>query len=163
MIYELRTTHDGRGEGLFATRELPQNIKFLPEASVLQSNCVYFGGRLEAYEDLLQKYISLDLESQRWFHTLYDRYADDNKPTLEGRWFTNCIPTPRARFGAFKYTSKVNHNCSPNATWQWNEQTGQSEGTTLRNIKRGEEITAGYYFGVRYGNIFRRRQRLLHM
>lgn len=163
MIYELRATHDGRGQGLFATRELPRDVKFLSEAPVLQSNCAYFGGRLEAYEDLLQKYIYLDLESRRWFQILYDRYAEDGNSTIQGRWFTNCIPIPRARFGVFKYTSRVNHSCSPNAAWQWNEQTGQLEGTTLRSVRHGEEITAGYYFGVKYENILRRRQRLLYI
>lgn len=163
MIYEVRTTHDGRGQGLFATRELPPNIKFLSEAPIIQSNHVQSGGRFEAHEDLLQKYISLDLESRRWFHTLYDRYAEGDNPTIEGRWFTNCIPIQKNRFGVFKYTNKVNHSCSPNTAWQWNEQTGQLEGSTLRNIKRGEEITAGYYLGVKYENVLQRRRRLLHI
>lgn len=55
----------------------------------------------------MQKYISLDLESRLWFHTLYDRYAGVDEPTVEGCWFTNCIPISGDRYGVCRYTSKT--------------------------------------------------------
>jgi len=41
-------------------------------------------------------------------------------------------------------TSKLNHSCKPNVEFKFDERTGQMVTTTIRKIKKGEEIFGSY-------------------
>jgi SET domain-containing protein len=44
----------------------------------------------------------------------------------------------------FEVLSRINHSCSPNAQYSWNEKEGKRRLYAVRDIQKGEEVTIDY-------------------
>lgn len=57
---------------------------------------------------------------------------------------------------------KINHNCSPNATWFWDNLERRMSVVAVRAIKRGEEISISYLPFDETDGVDERRRQLGH-
>lgn len=155
MYYKIQHSSmiEGKGQGAFATQDIPQGTIIMSEYPLLKSKDSSFPRG---------SYNALDKKSLEKFNKLYDD-CDGGKrdSTAPGIFHTNKFFISGDESAVFEDISRINHSCKPNTEWSWVEDTGRMEVVALRHIKCGEELHHSYIILDDYKSVDARRQRLV--
>ncbi|KAI0063123.1 SET domain-containing protein [Artomyces pyxidatus] len=146
----------GAGKGLFATADCPRSTRLICERPIFISPEVIPivpgeptgpHGFPTRYSDGILMTMGDDLRAQFFaLHNCKSNIPRDFKGTMDTNNLpVGVLPGYNARHGAvFSVMSRINHSCSPNASYRWDEDRFCGEIRAARPIAKGEELTITY-------------------
>lgn len=145
---------DGKGMGLRATEPIPKGTRIISDKPLIifeydDESCTmkeYLGVIGLKLTKLREKYRA----AYRAFMSLANIYTTgDEKLELKeagiARTSSILLSINPHRHGVFENAARLNHSCSPNAYYHWNETIGRLTVHAVRDINKGEEITIHYH------------------
>jgi len=137
----------GKGQGLVATQDLKAGEVFVAESPIIRVSQREAGmGRARGPEYVKALFDALPSEPRNEALKLHtgkglkpgDKGLEDD---IFGAYTFHCGDNDS---GLFLELSKINHSCNPNSSHCWIEELQKKKGFTLRDIKKGEELTICY-------------------
>ncbi|KAK4161388.1 hypothetical protein QBC43DRAFT_357958, partial [Cladorrhinum sp. PSN259] len=178
--YQVRSVQ-GKGLGAVATRFIPAGTEVIGDYPVVMVDDLAVRGRrlgLDGGKAKLERLVAravgegLDGESKRYFGGLSGRDSDDEEEGWELKVFGKNafrvkVKVPTERDGqeekvfhvVFRDVSRVNHDCSPNMGYYFDQRTLRQRVVAARDIEPGEELSIGYVDLTKPSSD---RQKLLH-
>ncbi|KAI5458308.1 hypothetical protein BGZ63DRAFT_493451 [Mariannaea sp. PMI_226] len=158
-VYALKKSLDGHG--LFALGDIKAGTRIIQEEPIITVS------REEArlkpeHTWVTNKMGQLQFEAQRQVMELYHNpkklqefsfLRDEVCPGTDlecalvlAKFYTNAasISSGGLQVGLFTTFCRMNHSCTPNTSWMYDETTGMMEVYAVRDITNGEEITDSY-------------------
>ncbi|KAJ4351452.1 uncharacterized protein N0V89_006794 [Didymosphaeria variabile] len=165
-FYEIRVV-PAKGYGSFALKELKRGTRILSEPPLLAiSNPDYLTSDIE------EAFATLSEDKQKVYWGLASSHGQDPKkwpshihesvkgheaqrikeqhnarigkePSLLSIFQNNCMEMGKGT-GIFPNASRFNHSCSPNASFNWNENIQRETIHIIHDVKAGEQITFSY-------------------
>lgn len=148
-------TIDGKGLGLVAVRPLKCGDLIVAEMPSLT-----YPGKDPAWCEVAQKRLdTLHTEQRALVMELHDAFETPEKSkSLEGILKTNSLSRGMSVDGVLCCTvSRMNHSCTPNCDWCWDEEAIEVRIYAATDITVGEELCI-YYLDIRAQRADRRRQ-----
>lgn len=137
----------GKGTGLIATSEIAAGTRISSEKPFLAiAEC-----DLDRLDDKLAKLPQADRQLFESFHH-HPKYKSGRKGD-NWTWSLNSLPfepklegKEQPSRGLFLVACRINHSCTPNCHPSWNEEIKRFTIHSIRDIKKGEEITIAYAY-----------------
>lgn len=132
----------GKGLGLVATRRLDCGELILAEHPMLE-----YEGQGPAWLDCAkQRFSTLREPVQKEAFALQDAFAKaGGKKTFEGILRTNSLSRGVSADGLLcKLSSRLNHSCTPNCDWSWDDETREVRIYASTEISENQELCIHY-------------------
>ncbi|KAM0186733.1 hypothetical protein ACHAPA_011329 [Fusarium lateritium] len=157
--YELRETADGHG--LFARHFIKAGTRIIHERSILSVSKAETQNKTE-YRCVIDQACQLQLKGQERLMNLYHNpkklrefsflkgqqcpSTDIDCSLVLAKFYTNAanIQSGGLECGLFTTFCRMNHSCTPNTCWIYDEPSGFIEVYVVRDITQDEEITNSY-------------------
>lgn len=153
------TAVEGKGEGVVAKTNIP------PGTLVLEDHPLFIVPKTAHSENsntlslVLDEAVSnLDKHKLDTFKSLAD-FKSEVK-TNKGIYFTNCFSIGNGNTAMLPVISRLNHSCSPNTEFYWNDEKNVEELRATRAILEGEELTDCYLDFTVKGSLTRSERRI---
>ncbi|KAF7914713.1 uncharacterized protein EAE98_011412 [Botrytis deweyae] len=156
-MFEIKAT-PGKGLGVFAAQDIKKETEVLREAPLMKCGLNWL--LKEAF------FMSLNEEKKNVLKSLHSHCSCNENPcretTLMKIYDVNSFDIindkPERTNYIYHFASRINHECLPNMA-RGNTKNGELVFTTVRDIKRGEELTT--FYQVPFGTTLARRKILL--
>lgn len=140
----------GKGLGLIALQNIRPGTPILSETPLITTDSITTLSPTKTEFEIAEALAALPREQQEAYHSLHNNHADtDPAHPLAGIVRSNVYPLGiNSRVGGvFRYISRINHSCRPNAIQYWNQLLRRETVYCVSPISSGEEITLSYYLG----------------
>ncbi|TGO08370.1 hypothetical protein BTUL_0212g00090 [Botrytis tulipae] len=156
-MFEIKTS-PGKGLGVFAAQDIQKETEVLREAPLMKCGVNW----------LIKEtfFMSLNEEKKNVLRSLHSHCSCDENPCRETTLmriydvnsFDIVSDKPKRTNYIYHFASRINHECLPKMA-RGNTKNGNLVFTTVRDIKRGEELTT--FYQVPIGTTLARRKILL--
>eukprot|EP00966_Prymnesium_polylepis_P311798 7204756-Prymnesium_polylepis.1 len=162
----------GKGTGVVATRAITKGTVILKEAPLLKWS-VKAGAAVQSHAAMdaalkgLLSGVSEADQATFWGLCQNAKYGTEQK-CAHGVWLSNAWPIDGTEDGAssaqaraaavFRWASRFNHSCRPNAWAAWDDRLGQQTVHAVADIAAGQEICV-CYLGIPKGDFTRNGRR----
>ena len=123
VLFEVRESA-GKGHGCFATRNIDIGERICAELPL----ATWRNPIEDDYEGHAEAAVGAHAQADFYAFTQAPLHGDEK--CAYGIWMTNAFPADdgdgRNKMVIFKLTSRLNHDCRPNAHHNWNAQTGKA-------------------------------------
>jgi len=156
---EVRSSGDGRGQGLFACQQFRMGERIMSESPLL-----HWRSEVESQEPQLSatwiqaQLALLSAEDHETYAALASSPTHSAKVRALAIWLTNALPTGGSggdcSCAVYRTACRANHSCVANCAHAWCAERQQLTLQAARPISKGEELTINYLGG---GGATRRR------
>lgn len=149
-LWELRLS-PGKGAGMFARKDIQKGTRLVADECLL-----YLPEPKPLLENIERAFNKLSPAQQEAYLALHCPDRPGRSPVVR-IWEANCFRRGEGA-GMFLKASRINHSCTPNAHFEWNENIQRETIHATLDIKANKEITISYCYP--HSDVYNRQQKL---
>ncbi|RDW62442.1 hypothetical protein BP6252_11875 [Coleophoma cylindrospora] len=129
----------GKGYGVFATKNIPVGSLILSEAPLVV--LIDHGSRVDPLDTAVNALSPARRKAYRRLCSYRHRPSETlNRSIL----YSNGFAVGETTTGVFELASRINHSCTPNCAFAWNEELGTMVFKNCCELSQGQELTINY-------------------